>query len=228
MAHEDIVIDLSKTRHYEAGAIFLAVLAYPESEDEARGGLIFSLCNLALRAQFPLASPEAGSEQSLKPIYVLRPEPLIRKDLRTFDRRLRDRLVAADMAIALLQRATGLLPSQLPKGLRTLSLNELSTWVARKLPESQIKGGVREQANTETRVWRASLPVIHLAAALAIFNQAYDRQGHGEVRPVDILNQPELVEWIIAEAERLAEIIEKTGALGTKAVPLIRIRLAAG
>jgi hypothetical protein len=157
MATEDIEIDLSKTPHYEAGAILLAHLALPEGTDNARGGLIFSLCHCALRARFDLKSPEAHCEQPLKPVYVFRAEEQVRKDFRTFDRRLRDRLVAADMAIVLLKKATGTLPAVLPEGLRKLSLNELSAWASRKLPENQKTGDVPEQHNTESRVWRASL-----------------------------------------------------------------------
>jgi hypothetical protein len=92
--------------------------------------LIFSLCNRALRKKFSDPNTdEAQSEQALKPLYVFRPEAAVRKDLRTFDRRLRDRFVAADMAIVLLKDAIGALPS-LPEGLGSLSLNALSTWAS--------------------------------------------------------------------------------------------------
>jgi len=225
MSEQDIEIDVSMTKPYEAGAIVLAHLALPNGTEEARGGLIFSLCNRALRAKYDLASSEAHSEQLLKPIYVFRAENQIGKDFRTFDRRLRDRLIAADMAIALLKEATGTLPATLPEGLRTLSLNELSAWAGRKLPESRKKGAGRDQGDIETRIWRESLPVIHFAVALANFTQTSDRQRQGKLHPVEMVLKPEFVKWLITYAEQLAEIIERTGIRGKKAKPLIRIRL---
>jgi hypothetical protein len=227
MSEDDIEIDLSKTRHFEAGAIMLAMLALPHGSEETRGGLIFSLCSRALRARFDLTRPESHREHLLKPVYVFRTEAEMRKDFRTFDRRLRDRLVAADMAIALLKKATGALPIKLPAGLKSLSLNELSEWAGRKFPKIPKKGRDREPGNTETRIWRESLPVIHFAAALAIVSQALEREGRGKIHPVDILAQPPLIEWISEEAGRIAEVIEKERILGRKPAPLIRIRLLA-
>ena len=227
MTENEIEIDLSKTRHFEAGAIMLAMLALPLGSDDARGGLIFSLCNRALRARFDLTRPESHREHLLKPVYVFRTEAEMRKNFRTFDRRLRDRLIAADMAIAVLKKATSTLPIKLPAGLKSLSLNELSQWAERKLPKIRKKGRARETGNTETRIWRESLPVIHFAVALAIVTQALEREGRGKIHPVDILSQPPLVEWILEEAGRIEELIEKKRIFGKKSVPLIRIRLLA-
>jgi hypothetical protein len=64
--------------------------------------------------------------------------------------------------------------------------------------------------------------------ALAIFTQNWKRDGHGTVHPLEILEQPLLIGWIIDEANRLAEIIEKTGILSRKPVPLIKIKLRRG
>ncbi len=110
MEASEIEIDMSRTRPYEAGAIIFAHLALPNGTEEARGGPIFSLCHLALRARFDPSGPEAGIEQPLKPVYVFRTESEVRTDLRTFDRRIRDRLIAADIAVARLKKATGVLP----------------------------------------------------------------------------------------------------------------------
>jgi hypothetical protein len=68
---ETIEIDFTQTRPFEAGAILLAHLALPRGSDDARGGLIFSLCNRALRMKFSdPTTAEAQSEQALKPLYV--------------------------------------------------------------------------------------------------------------------------------------------------------------
>lgn len=225
MAEFAITIDLSRTRLFEAGAIVLALLALPKAAEEARGGMIFSLCHLALRETYNLTTPDALVEQSLKPVYVFRSEVEMRRDLRTFDRRLRDRLIAGEMALALLKRAVGELPEVLPPGLDGFTLAELSTWAERHLPESRILGGVHEPANTESRIWRASLPVIHFAAALAILSQAWARQDSGQLHPLQILLHPPLVKWLIEEADRLGTLVEGSGIMGRKPVPLVKVRL---
>ncbi len=221
-----IEIDLSVTRHFEAGAIVLAMLALSGASDEVRAGLIYSLCHRALRAKFDLASPESCIEQPLKPIYVFRSEGELAKDFRKFDRLIRSRLIAADMAFVLLKKKTGTLPDLLPKGLEKLSLNELSEWVGRKHLKSRKRGIEIEPGNIESRMWRPSQAVIHIAMALAVFTQAYDREGHGKVHPVEILGQPELIDWLISTANEYGDLIEQHGILGAKAPALIRIRLA--
>jgi competence protein ComEC len=52
-----------------------------------------------------------------------------------------------------------------------------------------VIGGDRDAK--QSRIWRESLPVIHLAAALAIFSQAYAREGHGT--PLRCSGTPTLV-----------------------------------
>lgn len=220
-----IEIDLSRTRHFEAGAIMLATLALPAASDEERGSLICSLCHRALRAQFDPASPGSCIERPLKPIYVFRSEAELAKDFRKFDRLIRDRLIAADMAFALLKQKTGTLPGQLAKGLAKSSLNELSEWVGRKHLKSRKRAIEIEPGNVESRIWRPSQAVIHIAMALALFTQAYDREGHKQVHPVEILGQPELIEWLISTANDYGDLIERHGILGAKAPALIRIRL---
>lgn len=225
MTDTAIEIDLARTRPYEAGAILLAILALPEEDDSSRSRLIFTLCHLALQAQFDLHSPEALVEQPIKPIYAFRPEVQMRRDLRTFDRRLRDRLVAADIAHALLKRVSGTLPASLPSGLATFSLNELSAWADRNLPPSRVRGGVHEASNTEARIWRPSLPVIHIAAALGTFTQALARNAESQLHPLMVMLDPRLLQWLADEANRLGDLIENAGILGKNPAPLIRIQL---
>jgi hypothetical protein len=220
-----VKIDLSKTRHFEAGAIILAMLALPDASDEDRGGLIYSLCHRALRAKFDLTKSDSHIEQPLKPIYVFRTEADLAKDFKKFDRLLRDRFIAADIALALLKRKTDALPETLPPGLAKFSLNELCERAAKKYLKSRKRGGVIEAGNVESRQWRSSQPVLHFAIALAIFTQAYHREGRGQIKPVEILGQPELIEWLIMTANAYGDILEQHGILGAKAPALIRIRL---
>ena len=225
VTEDGIEIDLSKTRSFEAGAIVMTILALPDGDEEARGGMIFSLCHLALRDQYGPENPDSVREQLLKPVYAFRTEAEIRRDLRTFDRRVRDRLIAADMAFALLKKKTGTLPPKLPKDLNSFSLNALSARAARFLPKPRTPGDERDQGNIETRIWRTSLPVIHLAMSLATFTQAWHRQGQDKVHPVRLLRQPDLIRWLIPDANTNADLIERSGVLGEKMPRLIRLRL---
>jgi hypothetical protein len=56
------------------------------------------LCAYALCAKSETDGEWLVSPQPIKPIYALRPQREIDRDLRTFERRLRDRMIAARMA----------------------------------------------------------------------------------------------------------------------------------
>lgn len=72
----EIAIDLKRLEVYEAGAILITLLAYPQDgkSDKARDRLHKSLCALALRARFDLDAAWANAPQLIKPIYALRTE----------------------------------------------------------------------------------------------------------------------------------------------------------
>jgi hypothetical protein len=154
--------DLSDARQlevYEIGAWLLTQLAFPgKHESEERLSRVYaSLCAYALRTKYETDGEWLVSSQPIKPIYALRPQWDIDRDLRTLERRLRDRMIAARMAIGFLKEAvTGEVPN-LP-GLARLSINQMARLV---LDDS----GYNDPENVESRIWRPSLPVIHLATA---------------------------------------------------------------
>src|SRR3979490_755858 len=84
----------------------------------------------------------------------------MKRDLRTLYRRHRHRMIAGRMAIAFLQKASGITP-KVPGTTGRLSIDALCTLVA-------DDAGYTEPENVETRIWRPSLPVIHVAAALQL------------------------------------------------------------
>jgi hypothetical protein len=145
---------------YECGAALVSLLAFPsKSEARARSALEASLCAEYLRDQY-LKKDREDTPILMKPKHALRAERDIRRDRKTLNRRLRDRMFAAHIAIAFLQHAAGQEP-KLPRGVARLSLNELAADAAEKL-------GQADAGNVESRVWRPRLPVIHLAAAVAV------------------------------------------------------------
>src|ERR1035438_1916875 len=99
-----LVLDSKKQSLFECGAALLALLAFPSSTDAERAEIVASLCSAHLRAKFK----EAGNpEELVKAKYAFRDEGTIRKDLKNLDRLVRDRMVAAHVAIAFLENAVG-------------------------------------------------------------------------------------------------------------------------
>ena len=84
----------------------------------------------------------------MKPIYAFRLQQDISRDLRTLERRSRDRMIAGRMGIGFLKEAV---TGQIPAGLKRLSINELAELVL-------DDAGYSEPQNVETRIWRPSLP----------------------------------------------------------------------
>ena len=158
MSRADFEIDLSNV--FEAGAIILALLALPKGDETERADLVASLCHLALKARLGVDEATQAKEVPIKPAYAFRNEADVVRDLKLIERLLRDRILAARLAVPLLQKAElGRVP-KLPKDVERLSLNELSKIALSDLVE---KGDVSEEAepgNIETRVWRPSFPVI--------------------------------------------------------------------
>jgi hypothetical protein len=209
------LIDFTRLEVYEAGADLLTQLAYPDENEEVRGEVHESLCAYALNFKY-LINPDWGvSLQRLKPIYALRPQHHIDCYLRTFGRRMRDRMVAGRMAIGFLKEAkTG----QVPAGIKRLSINEMAELVLEE-------AGYVHPENVETRIWRPSLPVIHLASALRYLSQPVG----AECKPIGtetLLGFREVIELLIRTAECHERLIEQSRYLRFDPEKMIRFRLA--
>jgi hypothetical protein len=158
------------------------------------------------------------SPQRIKPIYALRTPQEVNKDLRTLSRRLRDRMAAGRMAIGFLQEiAAGQLP-ELPPAIRRLSVNQMASLVLDDTGNVEVE-------NVETRVWRPSLPVIHLATAtLLLLRFLEPRTGRLDVEA--FLLSRELIENVIRAAEKHAALIVQSHRLRIDPDRLIKVRLA--
>jgi hypothetical protein len=206
--------DFSKTEVFEAGASLLTLLAYPEANrQEKRTELHTSLCALAVRAIHPLDTESALRPQAIKPIYAFRTEREILADLRTVYRRHRDRMIAGRMAVAFLKKAHGITP-KLPGTTGRLSINAVCELVL-------ADAGYADTENVETRIWRPSLPIIHVAAAVQVLLQASPtpiRIGH-------LMNNRALIERVVREAEEYEQSFARSRFRGIDASKLIKIRL---
>jgi hypothetical protein len=159
-------VDFRRPEVYEIGARLVTWLAFPgeEESEERRGRVHASLCAYALRAKYETDPEWLVAPQPIKPIYALRPQWDIDRDLKTLERRLRDRMIAARMAIGFLKEAiTGEVP-KLPAGIKRMSVNQMALLVLGD-------AGFTDPENVESRIWRPSLPVIHLATAIQLMLQ---------------------------------------------------------
>jgi hypothetical protein len=209
------LIDFHRFTVYEAGASLISVLAYPgDSEEAKRAAVHASLCHHALRVVCEVAPDWALHPQPIKPLYALRTSDEVRQDLRTLQRRLRDRMVAGRMAIGFLKEAISGPISERP---RRVSINRMARLVLEDT-------GQTDPDNVETRIWRPSLPVIHIASAVQLFLQlafpSIDRLGWETF----LFNQW-VVECVIRAAEYHASIISNTNGLPIDPARLITMRL---
>ncbi len=153
------------TPEQELGLALMVSLAFPDRKDDALflGNALADLCHQYLLIKWESDPQAAHLPQLMKPIYAFRDQKRLEKNLKNFDRRIQERLHAAKMAIAFLQEAhTEARPARLPKSIGRISLAQLSGLISLDVQNN-------DQANIHKRIWQPSLPVIHLAAALAVY-----------------------------------------------------------
>ena len=214
------IIDFAKEAPYEAGMAIFTYLAYPEKagNSEGMGCILASLCNSYLRHRANHDTHWSGSAQFIKPIYALRSEQEAKRDLKIFDRLLRDRLVAARMAIAFLQEVGSEHPPALPKDVNKLSLNQLSNMGEKDL-------GQAEAHNVEARIWRPSIPVIHLAAAVAVVIDQLEKSTKSIVSIFEIVENPSAIKSIVNYSNDYANLLIKSTKVKITPEQLIRLQL---
>ena len=214
-------IDFSRLEVYEVGALLVTRLAFPgESEpEETQSRVHASLCAYALRARGDIEPDWAVSPQPIKPIYALRRQCDIDRDLRTLLRRLRDRMVAARMAIGILKQTLSDPAPELGVGVvRRLSIKQMAELV---LEDS----GYTEPENVETRIWRPSLPVIHLCSAIQIMLQLAEPQT-GPIGLEALLLSRQVIEWVVRAAEYHESLVVQSPRLRVDPDNMVKFRLA--
>lgn len=212
-------IDFNRLEVYEAGAVLLTLLAYPrenKQEDEQRGRLHESLCACALRARYETDPDWATSPQLVKPIYAFQSKTACNRGLRQLKRRLRDRMIAARMAYPFLKESETGEPPELPTSIKRLSINAMSELV---LDDADYS----EPENVETRIWRPSLPVIHLASAVHGYlhrDAKIEALGLGP-----LLTNRGVIEYVIRNAEYSESLVAHSPRLRAHTDKLIKLRL---
>ncbi|UCF23472.1 MAG: hypothetical protein JSV72_22000, partial [Ralstonia sp.] len=158
----------------------------------------------------------ANTPQMIKPYYAFVEPKQVARSLRQFQRRLRDRMIAAKMAIPYLQEIVGEAPPP-PASIARLSLNELSKLASIDLPDA-------DPADVEKRVWRPSLPVIHLAAALDVTIREVEKT-HGErIYFGHLMIYPHLLRHVLHMAQLYADTLYQSKSLSIPPNTLIELR----
>jgi hypothetical protein len=211
-------IDFTQSEAYECGMMLVTLLAYPETEnsEEMLANIHASLCNQYLQKKCDIDPEWANTPQLIKPIYSLRNEQLIRRDLRQTDRRLRDRMIAARMTIGFLKEVNSGVSPKLPTGFTQLSINAMSVLVA-------DGKSFTDSDNIEKRIWRKSVPVIHLAAAVAILIDLTEKDLMQPADIYDLLADPDKIRWVISSAQEYAELLYQSKRLTITPDRLIQI-----
>lgn len=220
-------VDLGGPEVYESGAALVTLLARPESgnSDRELGALHASLCARVLQARASEDEGWAGAPQLVKPLYAFRPEKVVARDLRTLGRRLRDRMVAARMGLSFLKQSVEGERFVFPSGLSGLSIHEVAAWVADDAGQADFK-------NVESRVWRPSVPVLHLACAVAMAVDQSERlalatgRPEGVIQMGQLLTQREVIEWVVRTASEVADLLSHCPGARVRREQLIEIVLS--
>jgi hypothetical protein len=121
------------------------------------------------------------------------------------------------MAIAFLKEALPGHPLIRPPGMKRLSINQLARLV---LDDTQFT----DPGNVETRIWRPSLPVIHLCSAVQIFLSQLEPEIGPIVLEALLLNR-NAIQLVIHTAEYHESVLTQSRYLRIDPERTIRIRL---
>jgi hypothetical protein len=121
------------------------------------------------------------------------------------------------MAIGFLKEAVGAVLG-LPAGRSRVSINQMARLVLDDVGQS-------DPENVETRIWRPSLPAIHIASAFQLFSQLAEPEMSKLGLETFLLNRS-AIECVVRAAECHASIIAQSGCLPIDPARLITVRLA--
>ena len=210
-------VDLTSPDLFDVAALLISHLAWPARADcKQRSGLYLSVYAWCVRER-AARDPSWGEQpQFIQPNAVCRAESDIARDIRTLERRVRDRLTAGHIAMAFLKE-TGLgATPKLPAGAKRLSLNQMI---------EHMDLGFSAVDNIAKRVWRPSLPVIHLCAAWASVQQEHWTALGARADLITSFQSPEVLAQIIHRAELYVPLLER-GRLAVQADTLVRFGFA--
>lgn len=220
MSNNDIVLKLNRGDAYEWGALLATVLAFSEKDPPASlmESCHRSLCSFAIRGRMAHEPAWACRRQSIKPIYACCDIEQLDRDIGHLEKRLRHRMLAGKMCIPFLREAaTGAVP-ELPPGISRLSISQMAGLICEE-------AGYSESKNVVSRIWRRSLPVIHIAAAVTIIGSECVRSGGRPMTIADLVIDPVIIRLVVEQAELYVPLLAKSRRAHVDVDSLIRVRL---
>ena len=198
------LINLSAPQPYESQALIVATLARPSANEVGeREKLYLSLCSWLIRERAARDPVWADELQPMTPRHACRREDDIKRDMKTLDRRLRDRITAGYIAVGFLKEAESGLKPTLPNGVNRLNIEQMATSVLGDL-------GMADTGNVRARVWAPSLPVIHLCSAWVTLVQDMTRAGQPSPHLLQAIQERDLLIQLVARAELHVPLLERS------------------
>lgn len=211
-------VDLFADDPYDVSALVMSRWLVPnEKESKFRDRLYLSLCSWFIRDRAARDPQWAKQPQMLIPNQACRSQDDLRRDLKTFNRRFKDRVTAGRMAVAFLQEAEQRTVPPLPPEVKRLSINELAGFVLEE-------HGIADPANLKSRVWRPSRPVAHLCAAWVTLAQEHFTAQGAVLNPIEAMRKREFLAQFLYRAELMEPLLDRS-QLNISATDLIRFRL---
>jgi hypothetical protein len=193
---------LAQAPPYEIGAWLSATLAYPEPDGESLRIRAFQmLAGSALRLKFELDPAAALRMQRLRPILLLTPPTSGRRYATSqLEARLKHRLEAAVVAGPMISRAIRESPTSNATD-RIQALLKSKSDFADQSPSY-------DSANFVQRHFKPTIPVMHLAVAVALLIQHRLERGTRIYWPALLVEQELIKEWL-ESAEALEPVALK-------------------
>jgi hypothetical protein len=205
---------------FAAGAKLLSCLVHPKTgpqEEQERLKIERAIGFEALKRSGKLKHWR-GLQIAVPPHYISQPELERARALRKVDTELKRRRVAARIAMPLLVQFAVERPLNLEAEGRTVSLK------IKALSELyQRDAGESEATNVQTRAWRPSFPVLHMAIALEILVSLARERGY----PLSVFEHtlfPGFAKCMLAVAQEAATLIVQIPELQGAATQLVSFR----
>ena len=206
MPRESVYINISTTECYEAGAEFLAWLAYPAVAAETqRIEARQSICRSTIVEMARAEQSWAWQPQPIKPGYFLIDEVKAAQCLKKAVSAVNTRLVMAKGLLALVRNHFD--PTLTSVGGERITLNGLSVVMLRDLGYA---GGEGNTKHLQSRQWTPSRPVAHAAAGLALAINDWQRSNASTEQgaPMSIvLHEQNVLAAALGYSERLRTVL---------------------
>jgi hypothetical protein len=178
MGRRELRLGPGECSHIETGAKFFAAMAFPAIDDEQAGKKAAAamvsiwLYNVGRSSTRPFVGPGTGRLRKMGRSWGS-------AALTTLTRRLQDRTTAARIVRPWIREWAGV-PQDLPEGMTKFNLRQMCLFLT--------DGDVQAANNLQKRVVRPSRPVLHLAAAVDLYdaeNGLIERDARMQLDDVD-------------------------------------------